>query len=348
MARRLSTRRRPAARGGCILIGDVRVRDGFALVALTMTTLACPGGRRAPPLESGQGSVGAASDVVARVAGRPILGGEIFREARRTGVPLRVALDARVRLELLALAAEEVRPAVAGQGQRPGDDSEDDREALQSAKVERLLESELEPRLRRAAITEGEIRGVYERARKRFVHGRLVQVAVLCVFTGARMKAEPRARAEAIARLLEEHVRIHPGTAADFETLSKDPDWMARNVSWTTVWQEWDEPFPTVVGQAVARLARPGDTTGLVGDETGYYIARYIAERPAENVSIAEARPRIEAEMLEPWRRQKFLKLTLEMARAHDIDVFPESFAALAPPSLLEHRTGRGAAAPER
>src|SRR5690349_24285442 len=35
----------------------------------------------------------------------------------------------------------------------------------------------------------------YERARSAFVHPRLVEIAILSVYTGARMKAEPRAQA---------------------------------------------------------------------------------------------------------------------------------------------------------
>ena len=107
------------------------------------------------------------------------------------------------------------------------------------------------------------------------------------------------------------------------------PEWVERNVSFTTVWQGEDAPFPRVVGRAVAALTRPGDTTDVVGDDTGYYIARYVAERPAENVSFAQAAPGLREEMFEPWRRQRFLQLAMEMAKDHDITVDPEAINLL-------------------
>jgi hypothetical protein len=263
--------------------------------------------------------------VVARVAGRPILASEIARDARVSGSDPAAALEARVRFELLATAA-----AAAGLPPSPTDE-----ESLRQAKVERLIEDRLEPRLRRDAIPEAEVRTFYDRVRKRFVHGRLVQVAVLCVFSGARMKAEPRARAARRAAELRDYLDAHPGLDDDaFLAIGHDPAWTEHtpSVSSTTVWQDDAEPFPAVVGEAVARLGRRGQTTPLVGDETGYYVARYLAERPPERVSFAEARPRLEEEMWLPWRRRRFLDLTLELARGHEVEAFPESFPALVPP----------------
>jgi hypothetical protein len=263
--------------------------------------------------------------VVARVAGRPILASEIARDARLSGTDPTAALEARVRFELLATAA-----AAAGVPPSPADE-----ESLRQAKVERLIEDTLEPRLRRDAIPEAEVRAFYDRVRKRFVHGRLVQVAVLCVFSGARMKAEPRARAARRAGELRDYLDAHPGLADDaFLAIAHDPAWTERmpSVSSATVWQDEAEPFPVVVGKAVARLGRRGETTPLVGDESGYYVARYLGERPPENVSFAEARPRLEEEMWPPWRRRRFLDLTLELARGHEVEAFPESFPALVSP----------------
>lgn len=274
------------------------------------------------------GAAVSASPVVARVAGSPIHAAEVADQMRRQRRDAPGALDELVTFEVLAQAA--------GADGAPAP-SADEQEVLRNLKVQRLIEREIEPLLAPAAIDEADVRTVYERAKGRFVHGRLVQVAVLCVFTGARMKPEPRARAEGTARSLKAAVMSRAaagGTdaspAALFESIAKDPVWADRKVSATTVWQEQDRPFPLVVGRAVQALTRPGETTDLVGDETGYYIARYISERPPENVSLAEAAPGIRREMYEPWRRQRFLQLSLAMSQGHDIEVFPENFPALA------------------
>lgn len=272
-------------------------------------------------------TVSSGGPVVARVADVAIHASALAAQMSRTGGDRMRALDELVTFELLARAA-----AAAGEGI----DQEGDLEAQRSLKVQRLVEREIEPRITRTAIDDSEVRAVYDRAKNRFVHGRLVQVAVLCVFTGARMKPEPRARAEAIARQLEAALAARGAhTSAEFEAVSKEPAWIERKVSFTTVWQGQgdDQPFPSVVGRAVQTLARPGQMTGVVGDETGYYLALYLDEKPPLNVSLSEAAPEIRQEMFEPWRRQKFLQLALTLAQGHDIEVFPENFALMAEPT---------------
>jgi len=263
---------------------------------------------------------------VADVAGQPIFADEVVAQMRRAQVDARSALEQLVTFELLARAAAEAGHAGSG-----AVTSSDDRERVRSTEVQRLVEREIEPRIAKSAISDAEVRNLYDRGKARFVHGRLVQAAVLCVFTGARLKAEPRARAEATARALKVTVDQQTDrTPAALEALSTRPEWVERNVSFTTVWQGEDEPFPRVVGRAVAALSKPGETTALVGDETGYYIARYVAERPPENVSFAEAAPRLREEMFEPWRRQRFLQLTMDLSNGHDIEVSPEAVKLLA------------------
>jgi hypothetical protein len=272
------------------------------------------------------GSVGDSDRrVLARVAGQPILAGEVIRAALLAGSDLRSALEERIRFEVLARAAEAA-------GAAPGPE---DREILRQAQVERLVADLIEPRLAEGAIPEPEVRAFYDRVHKRFVHGRLVQVAVLCIFTGARMKPEPRARAARHAEALRAHLAAHAGLSDQaFLAVGSDPTWQTgpeQKVAFsaTTVWQDEEEPFPPVVGRAVSRLAHRGDTTDVVGDETGFYVARYLAERPPENVSFAAARPILAAEMWEPWRRQKFLTLTLELAGGHAVEAFPDNFGAM-------------------
>jgi hypothetical protein len=267
---------------------------------------------------------GPSTEVVATVAGAPIHAADVAAQMGRSGVDARRALEELMTFEILARAAA---------NQAPTSPDPVEREAQRNVKVQRLIEREIEPRLAPDAIDDSDVRALYERGKARFVHGRLVQVAVLCLFSGARMKAEPRARVEENAQKLRAFLASRPtAEAGDFDAIAKDPVWIDRKVSVTTVWQDRDHPFPPVVGRAVQSLSRPGNTTDLVGDETGYYIARYISEKPAEDISFAQAAPGIRQEMYEPWRRQRFLQLSLAMAHGHDIEVFPETFPRLAQP----------------
>jgi PPIC-type PPIASE domain len=266
------------------------------------------------------------SPIVATVAGTPITAAQVAGQMRRAGRNARDALQELVTFEILARAAA----PMSGASPEGRDFEGPDPIALAALKVQRLVEREIEPRLSRKAIPDSDVRTVYERTRPRFVHGRLVEVAVLCVFTGARMKSEPRARAEANARELKKFVdQIPPGSASEFESIAKDTRWADRQVSFTKVLQSEDAPFPPVVGRAVQRLSRPGQITDLVGDETGYYIARYVSEQPPKNVSLAEAAPGIRDEIFEPWRRGRFLRLSSELAAGHEVEVFPDNFPLL-------------------
>jgi hypothetical protein len=78
----------------------------------------------------------------------------------------------------------------------------------------------------------------------------------------------------------------------------------------------------------VARLKKPGDTTPLIEDESGYHIARYISERAPKNVSFEEARAGLRDTMFEPWRQARFLKFVEDLGRDHTIEAYPERLRA--------------------
>ncbi|MBC8131950.1 MAG: peptidyl-prolyl cis-trans isomerase [Deltaproteobacteria bacterium] len=296
----------------------MRIRNRLTRIGLAglLITSAAACGRQSLPVAALP-----ESPVVATVAGVPIHASQVALQMRHKD--RRGALDELVTFEVLARAA-----ASAGTDEPQATE----REALRLLKIQRLVQREIEPRLTHDAIDEADVRAVYDRAKSRFVHGRLVETAVLCLFTGARMRPEPRARIEDNARKLKTYLAHRSSySRVDFEAISKDPIWIERKVSFATVWQEegQDRPFPKVVGRAIHALAAPGAITDLVGDETGYYIALYLSEKAPSNVSFAAAASEIRQEMYEPWRRQKFLQLALAMAQGHDIEVFPENFPLL-------------------
>jgi hypothetical protein len=252
---------------------------------------------------------------VAEVDGVPISARDLAAEMRRGGKSARAALDDLITFQLLAGAAV------------PSVDADDPEvaEARDRAAVQRWLERELEPRLSRNAIPDELLRGIYEKSRSAFVHPRLVEIALLSVYTGARMKDEPRARALETARALESYLRGRPGsTPEDFKAIADEPAWRDRRVKYARLWQALDEPFAADVGRAVAALQRPGDTTALIVAESGFHLARYIAERPAENIPFERVRATLADQVAERWRRGQFLEFAQAAANLHRIEAFPE------------------------
>lgn len=263
----------------------------------------------------------APTEAVAVVDGVPISRAALLAEMRRTGKDARGALWDLIDFELLA-----VRAAGAGLAD-PEVDEERDRAAVQ-----RMIERELEPRLTREAIPDPVLREVYERARRAFVHPRLVEVALLSVYTGARMKDQPRAQARNTALALDAYLRSHPPASPDaFEAIASEPTWKEQRVKHARLFQALDEPFAADVGRVVATLKGPGDTTPLITAESGFHIARYVSERPPESVSFEEARDRLRDQIAERWRQSQFLEYAQTAAGPHHIEAFPDRLTAESP-----------------
>lgn len=253
-------------------------------------------------------------DVVARVDGVPIFANQVAAVAKTRGTSYRQALDEMIETYGLAQLAQ-------GRGQGLEWDDPDVRRAM----AQRLLERDIEPSLRPDTLPEAAVRPVYEKTHGHFVHSRLVEVAVLAVFTGAAMRKEDREPRERTARDLAAFLERHPPkTLSDFEAVAKDPAWKARAVTLRQFLQSADSPLSAHFGAEVAKLHAPGDTTPLVLDEDGGFIARYVSERPSEDVGFAEARPVLVDKLYEKLRQQQFLEATAKLERAHRVEAHVE------------------------
>lgn len=246
---------------------------------------------------------------VARVGETAIYAAQVSARARAEGIPVQEAVMALVSLHLRAAKAATL-------GIQAPDPP---REIL----VQRLLEREFEVNTTPAKIPERDLRAVYERNVDQFVHPRLVRVAMLSVWTGPRMKPEPRARNRETAVALWAHLEGRPDRATlALDALAADPRWASRKVSHKEVWQAIEKPHGPVIGKAVQALRAKGELTGLLEDETGYHIARYLDERPAENRGFRDVEVDLRDLLHPTWRPQKFLELTRELARRHGAEVF--------------------------
>ena len=290
-------------------------------ISLAASVAALPGCRTSGRAtdNTGKPALVAAGDGVAVTAA------DLQAAVRLSGRPAREVLAQMIAFELLATEASR-------RGTELGDE---DKERLRQVEVQRFLSTRIEPRLAPSQISEAEVRSLYEKGRGQYVHPRLVKVALLAVFTGARMRPEARRREEEAARELADAVAKHSDdkTRELFARLGRDPLWLQRHVTFGEVWQaaDGDHPYPRVFGQAVARLRRPGDTTPLVCDESGCYLGRYIDERASENIPYEAVAASLRTAMTQPWQRRRFAELVGELAGPHDIAVDPEALGALGP-----------------
>lgn len=265
-----------------------------------------------------------APTLVASGDGVSVTAADLQTAVRLSGRPPREVLAQMIAFELLA--AEAARRGI--------ELGPEDQDHLRQVEVQRFLAARIEPRLAPSQISDAEVRELYEKGRGQYVHPRLVKVALLAVFTGARMKPESRKREEGTARALAEAVAKEDDKSSElFARLGHEPDWMQRHVSFGEIWQAagGDHPYPRIFGDAVAGLRRPGDTTPLVCDESGCYLGRYIDERAAENIAYEDVASTLRTAMTQPWQRRRFVELVGELAGPHDIAVDPDALAALGP-----------------
>lgn len=248
--------------------------------------------------------------IVARVGQVPLYAKQVLAVAKQTGETEREALDDLVALYLLAERARQ-----AGQSPAGSTDTE-----VESALVQRLLERELEPRLRPEDVPDSVLRPLYDRALDGFVHPRLVEAGILAVYTGALMKDERLQQRAQTAKELAAFVHEHPARSLDeFSAVASDPAWSVRGVVFGRFIQGPDRPLSRAIGAEVVKLRSVGETTPLLSDEDGYFIARYIDERPPENVTFEQARGKLVAAIYDRWRQQEFLAFTSKLMQAHQV-----------------------------
>jgi hypothetical protein len=285
------------------------VRRWFPLLLL-IAFGACPSRRQVADANWTPIPVADLGEPVARVGQVPVYANQLLAEAKRSGKPLRAALDDLLVANLLAERARR-------DGRRLSDSWEPE---VKSALVQRLLEVELEPSLRPEAVPDSALRPLYERAKDGFVHPRLVEIAVLAVYTGSRMGSDARLLRQRTAEELAAFVKDHPpASPKEMAAIASDQNWASRAVVYDRFLQAVDRPLARAVGAQIQKLVSVGQTTGLLSDEDGFYIAQYLGEQPPENVSFEQARPKLLAALQDRWPQLKFAEYTTRLMKAHKV-----------------------------
>jgi len=253
--------------------------------------------------------------VVARVGEIPIFAAEVAAQAAHTGKSPRQALDDLIGLHLLA---ERLR------AQWPPQDHDPEARALEREMlVQRLLERDFEPASRPEDMPDAAARALYDAALETFVHPRLVEVAVLAVTPGKKATAAMRAEARKTMTELLAQVRLRPErTAAELEA-AVDEAWRKKRVQYFRFFQAGDKPYSAKFGAEVAKMKTAGETTGVIEDDYGFYIARYLGERPAQNQSFEQVKKDLRDGYYTRWRQNKFLELTDQLSAQHEVEIHP-------------------------
>jgi hypothetical protein len=259
--------------------------------------------------------------VVARVGDVPIFAAEVAGQAAQTGKAPRAALQDLIDLNLLA---ERLRSRWPPQERDP-----EARSVERQMLVQRLVEREFEASSRPEDMPDAAVKVIYDASVDSFVHPRLVEVAVLTLPAGKRATPERRAEARKTMAELAAVVALRPERAPeDFQALAMDEKWRARQVQYFRFQQAGDKPYSAKFGAVVNKLKTPGETTGVIEDEYGFAIARYIGDRPPANRSFEQVKQELREAYYPRWRQAKFLEFTQRLATQHEVEIHPAALNA--------------------
>jgi hypothetical protein len=251
-------------------------------------------------------------EVVATVGGVPIFAAQLSAQAAQSAKSPRAALDDLIAFHLLA---EHARATA----RWPPADAEELRERIL---VQRMLERELEPRIRLEDLDDGEVRALYDRAKISFVHPRLVEVATLEVRPSRTASAAARAEARQTMVALKAAIDARANlTLEDFMHLGRDASWQDRGVQVHRFLQGPEGPHSAGFAALVGKLKTAGETTGIIDDDLGFMVARYVSDKPARNQSFEDVRAELRSGYYPRWRQRKFLEFTERAAAGHEVEI---------------------------
>lgn len=274
-------------------------------IVLAVLSLGCQQGSPPPP---NTGHAQGLGECVARLAGTPIFSKQLQADSYVHAYALDKALSHFIDDEVLADLARRkgVTPPPSPQ--------------LDKTLAQRWMDLVAEPLLKKSEIPREQLQAIYTSRLDQYRHPRQAEIDVLAIYTGARMKPEARQKRRGYARELEEALR-KADPQESFESIAKRPEWGGKHVTWARLFQGPDSPLPPAVGKIVLQFSKTGQTSALIEDENGYFIAKYLGERPAINIPFERVAEDLAKEIFEDWRRSRFAELTSRLLKQHAIEV---------------------------
>lgn len=255
-------------------------------------------------------------EVVATVEGVPIYSSQVAGMAAEKAISPKAALAYWIQFHILSERARTAGVDAARIAREAGS------HALDAVRVQRFLECEFEPSASIEKMPTELLREQYTKMIDTFVHPRLVQVDMLSVVTGPRLKPEGLARRKQAALELWRYLQSRPDRETlDVAALGAEPRWREKNIGHRRIWQGTDKPYSAVFGTEVQKLGRKGQMTGIVDDglRSGFHIAWYRDERLPKNVTFMQAEPELRSHYHPEWRQMQFVDFTRNLAAGREI-----------------------------
>ena len=254
-----------------------------------------------------------APDVVAMVAGRPVMRSALEAELARRGPGMtkEAALDDLVRHE-----------ATLTQVRATGFD----RDPATVAAIERLLVARFEERELAAAeapvVSEEEVRAAYASDAARYAIPAAVRGGVLFLKSSPKAAPEKRAAVAEQAERLRTRSQAADGTAFERLVREHSEDQATRYQAGDTGWLSanadkngWDP----AIAEALRALQRPGDCAPVVATPPGFYVVRLSGTKPAATRPLTEVGPAIRHQLQQAKREQSTAAFHARMRAGLDI-----------------------------
>jgi PPIC-type PPIASE domain len=282
----------------------------FTVLALAMSGVGC--GEDAPTRRSVFIRPAKVSEqqIVARINGAPILRSDLKLQMRR-GQGRRAALDALIKLELLAQEA-----------QRRGFD----RDPRVLREQERAMTNLLVRRGFRSHFTKAQvpkelIEAAYKLNRTRYVHEELVRVSHIIALANDRQDAEHHRKARSLAQKAHSSATSRPMSAKAFREIGA-----LVKKDGATVEVRAEGPF--ITPRPPARLAprfinaafelhKPGQISPVLQTNYGYHVIYLEARIPPRNDPLGRVEDEIRAKVFEQARKQAFERWAEQLEQTH-------------------------------
>jgi hypothetical protein len=188
--------------------------------------------------------------------------------------------------------------------------------------VQRLVERDFERVTRPADMPDSVVKVIYDSSLDSFIHPRLVEVAVLAITPGKRalpaVRAEAKKTAAEVKALVDQQKSRSPD---DLQAIAIDRKWHDRRVQFFKFLQAGDKPYSAKFGAEVGKMRTPGETSGIIEDEYGFYIARYLGDRPPAHRTFEEVKQELRDAYYPRWRQAKFLEFTQQLGAGHEVEI---------------------------
>ena len=172
------------------------------------------------------------------------------------------------------------------------------KETRQELLVSKLLETEVGPK---SVVAPGEVEKVYKENPKSFVLAERVRASHILITVPPDADAAVKAEALAKANSVLKSARSGKDFAALAKEFSQDPSNAAQGGDLGLFRAE--EMLPPF-SEAAFRL-RPGGISDIVETQWGYHIIKTVEKQPARTVTLEEARPDIERQLLMVSRQRQ-------------------------------------------